>query len=890
VVTVELNKDPPVQENTSASHFLLESKFVIPETPPFWVARPALTARVEAGVAWPVTLIAGPAGCGKTQLVASWVKSRGSARPIAWLTLEDEDDQASTFWSYLIEAIRRAEPSFDQIASPVPAEAVEHSVLNRIAAELSRLPGPVVLVLDGVSQLSGGQWASDLDYVIRHSEQRLRLVLVGRWDPPLPLYRYRLAGALTEIRSSDLAFTRDEAARLLALHDVRLGDEAMNALVDRTEGWAAGLRLFATSLQGHTDPDAAVATISGDDTAIAEYFVGEVLRSQPAEVRRFLLETSVLDTFTPELAEAVTQGPHVRQILATLSRENAFICPAGDGERFRYHRLFAELLLARLNWEQPEQVAGLHLRAAAWLAEQGAVTEAAAHAARAGEWAQAAAIVVADHAVGRLVIDGTRGRLGAIFRSLPDAPHSSGLAIVRAALAVADGRGDLAIDQLSQAQRTLSEDPDGGDDAVRLGGLLVATQPVVGIDAAITLDAIGEAETLLAVAPADRTVRHPELAVLLLAAKAAAQDRCGPVEVAAASLAEAIAAAVEGCEPVTIGCLGRLALIEAYRGRLNRAVALARRALELAERHGLRADRWPVTAQLALAWAEVERYDVEAADRHLRAAQPRCAPGGDGTAVTAFAIVRSRRLQARGELRCALGVLREAESADPRAPAWLRRENSLAQARLLVAAGHLDKAQEVVGRMPDIHGPDMEVVRGRLLLAQGEPERAHEIIRAVADGAGIPPPLAVEAWLLLATHAAGDNDVPGARESLRRALRAAAPEGHRRTLHLALAQLRRVLREDDELLMQYQALGGENMGPARGATAREADPVLVEALSKRELDVLRGMAAMLPTEEIAASMFVSINTVKTHVRSILRKLSASRRNEAVRRARSLHLI
>jgi LuxR family maltose regulon positive regulatory protein len=245
-------------------------------------------------------------------------------------------------------------------------------------------------------------------------------------------------------------------------------------------------------------------------------------------------------------------------------------------------------------------------------------------------------------------------------------------------------------------------------------------------------------------------------------------------------------------------------------------------------------------------------------------------------------------LQARGELRCALGLLREAEDAEPPAPAWLWRENLLAQVRLLVTAGHLDKAQEAIARIPDIDGPDMAVVRGRLLIAQGDPEHAHEIIRTVADGAGVSPPLAVEAWLLLATYAAGANDVPAARESLRRALRAAAPEGHRRTLHLALAQLRRVLREDDELLTQYQALGGP--GPGRVAPARETEPVLVEALSKRELEVLRGMAAMLPTEEIAASMFVSINTVKTHVRSILRKLSASRRNEAVRRARSLHLI
>lgn len=887
-MTIELIRNLPTHTDPGAAGLLLESKFVVPAPPPFWVARPALTNRLAAGAREAITLVTGPAGSGKTQLAASWASAPPS-EVVAWLTLEKEDDQASAFWPYLVEAIRRAEPSFDPDPLLLPSEEVERSTLARLAAELCRLPRPVALVLDGVSHLSGLQWAADLDFVLRHADRRLRLVLLGRWDPPLPLHRYRLAGALTEIRTGDLAFTAEEAVRLLALHDVTLGEDALRALMQHTEGWAAGLRLFASALQGRDDPDAVVTTLSGDDTAIAEYFVAEVLRRQPPEVRRFLLETSILDTFTPELAEAVTRTEGVRRTLGTLARQNAFVTPVRAGEEvYRYHRLFGELLLAQLTWEHPGRAHRLHLRAAAWLAEQGNVLEAARHAARAGEWTEAATIVVADYAVGRLLIEGTRGPLGAVFRGMPDKPPSPELAVVRAALAAADGCGDIAADELAVANGMVSEEGGGCDDALRLAGLLVACQPVVAVDPRAAAEAIVQAQTLLAIAPASCGARHPELALLLLAAKASAQSRCGSIDAAAATLREAIDSAGPGCEAVKIECLGSLALIEACRGRLHRAAGLAGRALECADHHGLGAERRPVTAQLALAWVEAERYDIDAVDQHLRDAQPQCSGGSDGTAAAAYAIVKSRRLQSRGELRGAVRLLREAAEAAPAPPPWLGRENLLAQARLLIAAGHPDQARALIEGIGEADAPEVAVVRAMVLLAEGEPVRARGIARAVADGSA-PPQVGVEAWLLLAMCAAAANDVPGAREALRQALRLAAPEAHRRTLHLAWTRLRRVLREDDELIAQYHALGSAQ-APARPPVPPAAEPVLVEPLSKRELEVLRGMAAMLPTEEIAASMFVSINTVKTHVRSILRKLSASRRNEAVRRARALNVI
>ena len=318
-----------------------------------------------------VTLVVGPAGSGKTQLVASWVRGLPIASAVAWVTLED-DDQTDTFWAYVVEALRRAGALRAPPVVPSGA-AVDRAFLVKLAAEISAFDGPVLLVLDGVSTLCGDSWAAELDFLHRQADG-LRLVLVGRWDPPLSLHRYRLAGSLMEIRSHDLAFTAEEAAELLRLHGVVVSPVGLASLLAHTEGWAAGLRLFAMALQDHRDADRLVDTITGNEATIGEYFIDEVLRIQPPHVRAFLLDISILDTFTPELAEAVTGRPDARRLLVDLERHNAFVQPAADfSTAYRFHRLFAELLRAQaqLMCEAPERTEELHRRAAVWFAGTG---------------------------------------------------------------------------------------------------------------------------------------------------------------------------------------------------------------------------------------------------------------------------------------------------------------------------------------------------------------------------------------------------------------------------------------------------------------------------------------------------------------------------------------
>jgi LuxR family maltose regulon positive regulatory protein len=859
---------------------LFTSKFAIPAAPPFMVSRPALLDRVTAGVQTPVTLITGVAGSGKTQLLASWARARAVDWPVAWLTLEQGDEQLPTFWSYVAEGLRRAGVE----VPPVGGGVFTRAVLGRLAAALEQHPTPVVLILDGASQLPGGEWATGLEFLISHVD-RLRVVLTGRWDPPLPIYRYRLAGQLHELRTADLAFTATEVARLMRLHGVELSDPELATVLEHTEGWAAGIRLCACALQGSADVTRLVGSISGDESTIADYFVGEVLRKQSPETRRFLLETSVLETFSPELAAAVTTRAGAPRILVELTRENAFVQPVGAGTgMYRYHRLFAELLRAQLAWTEPDEVARLHQRAATWLAAHGHLAEAVGHAAEAGDWAGAATMVIEDHALGVLVLEGSAGRIGTFLSRMPEHLEAPEAIMVRAAVAYGDGDHRRAAEQFTWASKLLGVRGGTCDDGLTIAGFLMRMLLLArSAEPERVTELAPVVQTLLDVAPADRLARHPELRLLLRAAEGAARSSSGAVDEAAVVLADAAAIAPSGAETVRISCLEHLALLEAYRGRLGRAETAARQALELAAACGLSGGHRWVAAEVALAWVALERYDIETADRRLRAAQPHC--GSGGLAATAFALVRARRLQTRGELRQATNVLSAIAENSDGAPRWLTREIGLSRIRLLIAAGRPDDAAELLAGYGETGGPDVAVTRAALLLARGETATAHETARAVVDATGVPAPVALDGWLLLAMLSAGRADVPGARESLRRALQVASPEAYRRPVHQVWSELRRLLRDDEALTAQYRSLGASTTS---GAAA--TDPVVVEQLSKRELDVLRGMAEMLPTEEIAASMYVSVNTVKTHVRSILRKLSASRRNEAVRRARSLHLI
>jgi LuxR family maltose regulon positive regulatory protein len=869
---------------------VLSSKFAVPEPPRFMVARSRLLEQLTACVANPVTVVTGPASSGKTEAVASWVRAGRAGRPVAWVTLDEGDSGSGLFWTYLAESLRRAGVG----SVPTAADGENHAVALRFAAVLADQPDTIILVLDEVSSIAGTEWADQLDFVLRHAAGRLRLVLVGRWDPPLPLYRYRLAGTLGEVRADDLAFTADEASELLTLHGIDLTPEGLASLLRHTEGWAAGLRLFAMALAGHADAESMLSTISGDEASIAEYFVREVLRVQPPEIREFLLKTSVLDTITPELAQLLTGRPDARRVLAALARENVFVQVLTDQPAtYRYHRLFGELLRAELVCEEPGWIPSLHRRAAGWLAAEGLTVDAAVHAVAAGDWDTAAAIAVADYAVVQILLAERAGRLVELFGAMPDDVTTPEAYLIAAAVAGAGAQGERAATYLASAERLMIDavpecDPATALSAAVLDGFLARS----AFDGPRLIAAAHTAQALLDQLPPEHLGRHPELRAFVLAATGTAQSWAGSVAAAAARLTEAATAAAGArCPSLRLDCLQHLALLDAYRGRLRHAADLVGQAVEVAARVDTAGRYRTRTAEIVLAWVAAEHYDVEGGWRHLRAAEPLCEPAAAGLPEAGYALVKSRLLRARGEFRAALAVLQDI-SDDP-LPAWVHREIALSRARILTATGHPRDALAVLERLPDPDQADSAVVRAGALHAAGESDQARKLAREVIESTDTTVPVIVAAWLTTATVAADHGEQREAADALRRALRLAEPESLRRCFREVGARLRRLMRDDCELAEHRRELGSpvrQGTLPGGQPGPEPAGPVIVEKLSKRELEVLRHVEAMMPTEEIAGAMYVSVNTVKTHVRSILRKLSASRRTEAVRRARELGLI
>jgi len=701
-----------------------------------------------------------------------------------------------------------------------------------------------------------------------------------------------LAGTLSEVRADDLAFTEAEAAELLALHGIVLTPDGLASLLRHTEGWAAGLRLFAMALEGHADAESMLSTISGDEASIAEFFVREVLRVQPPGIREFLLKTSVLDTVNPELAQLLTGRPDARRVLAALARENAFVQILTDQPAtYRYHRLFGELLRAELVCDEPQWIRSLHRCAAGWLAAEGQTIDAAGHAVAAGDWDTAAAIAVDDYGVVQILLGDTSGHLVQLFGDIPDDIATPEARLIAAAVAYAAGHPERAATNLAHAEELMNQAvPECGPaatlSAAVLGGFLAAATH----DGPRMLATAYAAQAVLAQLPPEHLDRHPELSALVLAAIGTAQSWAGIVAGAAARLTEAAVAAA-GCPTLHVDCLQHLALLDAYRGRLRHAAQLVGQAIEVAA-HGEPSSRHgTAAAEVVLAWVATEHYDVEGGWRHLRAAEGLTGGGTAGLPEAGFALVKSRLLRARGEFRAALTVLQEVSGGA--APVWVEREIALSRARILTATGHPQDALVVLDRLPDPDRPDSAVVRADALHAVGESDLARRLAGKVIGLGDEAVPVLINAWLTMATVAADHGELRDATEALRHALDLAEPESLKRCFHEMGARLRRLMRDDLELAEHRQQLRPHvhqgSLLTGQPSTA-PPEPLIVEKLSKRELEVLRHVEAMMPTEEIAGAMYVSVNTVKTHVRSILRKLSASRRTEAVRRARDLGLI
>lgn len=868
---------------------VLAARLTVPSVPGTFVRRERLVEQLDEEAGRPLTLVNGPAGAGKTLLVADWVTARAPGA-VAWLTVEPQDSAPGVFWSYVLHALRHhgiALPEY--IRGPARPGEVDHSLLARLAAWLNERDGRVMLVLDEFDRVAeSAAVADELQFVLRHAGHGLRLVIISRTEPLLPLYRYRAAGELVDIRADDLAFRAEETAALVDRHGLPLSAEAARTLTERTEGWAAGLRLCALAAQRADDPESFLDDFEAGHSTVADFLLGEVLRAHPAETQDLLLRTSILEKTHPDLANALTGRDDAEPVLETLQRTNAFVEPLGHSW-YRLHSLFAEILRVRLRVRHPGLEPELHRTAAEWLSRAGLLDEALRHAADAGDWELAAAELVGQLAIGRLLTGLAAERLDALFAGM--APEASGPApdLVRAARELAHHDVDRGVTYLRRAEENLPDlgtDSSDDDAAMRLSCavLRVLAARVVGsADLAETAarDA-AEAEQAL---PADRLERSPELTALMLTDLGSAQLWAGRFDAARSTLSAAVDAA-DGLSTAfpRHEALGRLALIDFLHGRPGQAEALARGAVAEAERSGLPVAYRTGMAQLVLAAVAVDRDDLTAAQDHLDQAAATSAASRDPLMAVELAMLRSRMLVARGDPRAALSALdgmtrQPLVSAEP--SPWVSDRIAMATAAAHLADGDPKAAVKVFEEQP-LHSPESRAAEARARVAAGDGERALRILDALPESRDQGP--AVDVWLLLTraqvVEATGDS--PAAEGLVLRALAAARPHQLRRPFLEAGPWLGRLLRRP--------ALAREHTWLTGALAPRRAEPPRPEPLSAREQDVLERLAQLMSTEEIAADLHLSVNTVKTHLKSIYRKLAATRRGEAVRRARDLGLL
>src|SRR6516164_3270253 len=428
---------------------------------PRLIGRGDLLAALDRAAAKKVTIISAPAGSGKTSLLRTWADRPGQPYRLAVMQVQRDQQDAQQFWLALLSAVRQASAATGHAEAPAATPDFNgRAMVDRVLSELASQRGRLILVIDDLHELNCPDALAQLTRLLTNLPGDVHAVLATRRDLPLRLHQLRLAGELAEIRAADLRFSERETRELLNASGITLSEAGAALLHQRTEGWAAGLRLAAISLAGHPDPERFVADFSGSDRTVAEYLLAEMLDRQPDDVRDLLLRTSLLDRVNGELADLLTGRTGSERILLELEDANAFVVSL-DAERtwFRYHHLFADLLRLELRRRFAGEVPDLHRKAARWLADRGEVVEAVRHTLAAGDWPDAARLV-GDHSF-RWVLDGQAGTIDAVLQAFPEgaAADHPDLALAHAASELNHGRLDEAAAQLQLAESHVQSAP-----------------------------------------------------------------------------------------------------------------------------------------------------------------------------------------------------------------------------------------------------------------------------------------------------------------------------------------------------------------------------------------------------------------------------------------------
>ena len=899
---------------------LLATKLHMPAPRPDLVPRPRLTARLDEGLARGLVLVCAAAGYGKTVLLADW--TRRGRQPAAWLSLDGGDNDPARFWRHAVAALDRARPGTGERVAPLLGPPAPASLQGLVTALINELASDeALLVLDDYHVISAQQVHDSLGFLLEHRPAGIGVVLASRSDPPLPLARLRARGQLAELRGAELRFTVGEAAALLqqvaAGPGMALPDTAVAALAARTEGWAAGLALAALSLRGHDDAAAFVAAFTGSHRYVLDYLAEEVLERQDEQLRTFLLETSVLERLSGQLCDAVTGRPGSQALLEQVERAGLFLIPLDEVRGWwRYHHLFADLLRARLQEEQPGRVPDLHRNAAAWYEHRGLADDAIGHAAAAGEMTWAARLIEQHFDV----VFNFRGEAATIHRWLSVLPADvvrsrPRLLLAQALMAATSGRIEVMEPLLDAVECA----PPGWADEPFEPTAGAAASHLINVPAMTTLhrgalaQLRGDAEATAAFA--QQMLAEIKPGELMLSASA--HGFLAVAEWLRGRLAEAergFASSLTGWRatgpPALIawGCY-ELVLIQRAQGRLDAAVLTCKQALDSLVRSG----RPPPAAgpsYVGLAEVAYQRNELDTALRHVTEGIALCRqfvytpPLTDG--LVTLAMIR----QATADPAGALEAITEAGQAAP-GPAGLLNPVPAQRARLLLVQGDLAAAARFAQEQglspddePDYARESGHLVLARVLLAQDRPGRALALLdrlQAAAvtqDRAGS----LIEIGALRALALAASGNEARAVTALADALTLACPQGYLRVfadegppMAALLARLVAAQRTGQAavrvplgyLARLQRAFDAGHPAPDPG---RIAVPGIIDPLTIREVEVLRLLAAGRSNQAIADQFVVTLDTVKKHVGHVLGKLGAANRTEAVARARELGLI
>ena len=866
------------------------TKLVAPALPPAMVRRPRLRDLLGRSALPPLTLISAPAGWGKTWLLSDWIDSGPTPGQVAWVGLEPADRDRRRFWAGVAAALRLARPDLPVL--PRPHRTAPDAFIIALINALDERPEPVVLALDDLHDAASPELAADLAVFAEHAPASLRLVISTRVDPPLRLERLRLAGRLGEVRAADLALTTDEARALCEEAGLKLDDGVLEQLLERTGGWPTGVRLAAVSLQDGQDPAEFIDSFAGDDRSVSDYLIGEVLSRQPQETLDFLLSTCQVDRINGELADVLTGGSAGRAMLAELAARHGLVTALDTrGDWYSYPPLLREVVRLESARQIPEALPQLHRRAARWFADRGEPLEAIRHAV-AGEAWDLVADLVGQHWL-PLVARGKGSSLRDYVERIPR--HVVGadaeLALAAAGLLFEAGDEALADDLMASARELASSLP--GARRLRFGATATATSLYRARLRGDVDEALKAARVTLEEPWAE--VVGLEVRALTLTSLGIAEFVADDVEAAGEHLRQGAGLAGQcGNEYVLLlaeACGANVALRE---GRVESAESRAMMAVELAERRGWTATTAAGQAYLTLAAIRVWTGDMARAEKLVDLASSAAAGSPDRLLQAWIAMMRGRLLMLGGRPLDALNALGTIRSLFDHPPVHVAVPTLLWEADAWLALGEPERSRAALD-VPAADGvPDAALGRARLELAEGDPDAALRELDAFrrADRSPFMPFAACQALALEALARDAQRDEAAALVALERCLDVAEPRGQGGVLLSYGASMRSLLRRAIARGTLHRALAEELLATLDRESSSEGGEIrpLLEPLSERELTVLRFLPTMLSNAEIASEMFVSPNTVKTHLKHVYRKLDVADRRQAVRRGRELHLL